>query len=111
MKTIIKQAERFDRVIILKYDTGDYVDITGCLAFSQMRNKPGGELVATAECSITPLLGRVSVSFSSDVTAAIPVGDYGFDVWLVENEDKKPIHTELVQVVKRYTDNFEQEEG
>lgn len=107
-RTIIKQAQSFDRVKVLKYsDTGDYVDLSGCTAYCQMRTEPGGDLVATAECSVTPLLGRVSATFTSDTTASIEPGDYGFDIWLVCGDEKKPIHTELVTVVKRYTENFQ----
>lgn len=106
-RTIIKQGEQFDRVKTLKYvDTGDYVDLTGCLAYCQMRNEPGGTLVATANCSITPDLGRISASFSSTDTGNIPAGNYGFDIWLVSEGTAKPIHTEEVTVVKRYTENF-----
>lgn len=107
MKTTIKQGEQFDRVITLKYsDTGDYVDLSECVAYCQMRTKPGGELLATAECKIEPSIGRISASFFSEDTELIEPGDYGFDIWLVCEGTKKPIHTELVTVVKRYTDNF-----
>ena len=107
-RTIIKQAEHFDRVITLKYsDTGDYVDLIECTAYCQMRTKPGGVLVATAFCIIEPTLGRISASFSSEDTAEIAPGDYGFDIWLVSEGVAKPVHTEQVTVVKRYTENFE----
>ena len=66
-KTLIKQAEQFDRVVTLKYaDTGAFVDLTGCSAYCQMRTAPGGELLATAACFIEPELGRITASFSSD---------------------------------------------
>lgn len=107
MNTIIKQAEKFDRVVVLKYsDTGEYVDLTGCHAYCQMRTKPGGDLLATADCTITPQFGRVSASFPSDVTKDITPGDYGFDIWIVSDGTAKPIRTEEVTVVSRYTQNF-----
>ena len=107
-RTIIKQAEKFDRVVFLKYaDTGEYVNLIECTAYCQMRNKPGGTLIATASCVIEPTLGRISASFSSEDTADIVPGDYGFDIWLVCEGTAKPIHTELVTVVKRFTENFE----
>ena len=106
-RTTIKQAEQFDRAVILKYaDTGNYVDLTGCDAYCQMRTEPGGELLATADCAIVPELGRVSASFSSTATAKIEPGNYGFDIWLVCEGTKKPILTEEVTVIKRYTDNM-----
>ena len=106
-RTIIKQGEQFSRAKTLKYaDTGDYVDLTGCSAYSQMRTEPGGTLLATAECSVTPEFGRITATFSSEDTANIAPGNYGFDIWLTCEGTSKPIHTEEVTIVKRYTDNF-----
>ena len=106
-RTIIKQAEQFDRVVTLKYaDTGAYVDLEGCSAYCQMRTEPGGELLATADCSVEPNVGRVAASFSSSITAEIEPGNYGFDIWLVCEGTKKPILTEEVTIIKRYTDNM-----
>lgn len=110
--TIIKQAEKFDRVITLKYaDTGAFVDLTGCSAYCQMRTKPGGILVGTADCSIDSELGRITASFSSEDTDDIDAGNYGFDVWIVSDGTAKPIWTEEVTVIKRYTENFEVNNG
>ena len=106
--TIIKQAENFERVKVLKYkDTDQPVDLSGCTAYSQMRVTPGGDLIATAECSVSPVEGRVTAAFSSEQTADIEPGTYGFDIWLKCEDVLKPIHTEEIKIVKRYTENFE----
>jgi len=72
-----------------------------------MRTEPGGELLATADCAVTPDLGRISASFSSVDTYQIPPGNYGFDIWLVCEGTAKPIKTEEVTVIKRYTEVFD----
>ena len=108
MKTIIKQAEDFRRIKTLKYvDTGQPVNLSGCSAYCQMRTTPDGEMIANAECEIQTGAGRVIAAFPSSVTAEIPIGDYGFDIWLVDGDSAKPIHTEQISIVGRYTHNFE----
>ena len=110
MKTVIKQKEKYEKAVTLKYlGTNTPVDLTGCSAYCQMRTYPGGDLVATAECSVTPDLGRVVATFSSADTEIIEPGEYGFDIWLVSADTAKPICTKQVSVVRRYTENFEVE--
>ena len=108
MSTTIKQAENFSPCIKLTYKkTGAPVDLTGCTAYSQMRREPNDELIATGNCVIDTKGGRITVTYDSATTANIPLGEYGYDVWLVINaNEKRPIWTEKVQVIGRYTDNF-----
>ena len=110
MITTIRQGENFNPCIKFTYKkTGAPVDLSGCTAYSQMKDKPGGNLVATAICEIDGMQGRISVVYSSEDTENIPVGKYGYDVWLIPNGDeseKRPVWTEEVEVIGRYTDNF-----
>ena len=108
MSTTIKQAENFSPCIKMTYKkTGAPVDLTGCTAYSQMRREPNDELIATGNCEIDTKGGRITVTYDSATTANIPLGEYGYDVWLVISEsEKRPIWTEKVQVIGRYTDNF-----
>ena len=108
MTTTIKQAENFAPCIKITYKkTGAPVDLTGCTAYSQMRREPNDELVATGVCQIATKEGRITVTYDSATTANIPLGEYGYDVWLVKNaNEKRPIWTEKVQVIGRYTDNM-----
>ena len=101
---IIKKAETFRRTLqFSNKQTGGVVDLTGCTAYSQMRTKPGGTLLATAECSIDTATGTVIALFDKEITAALPIGEAGYDVWLVCGDDQKPIFTELVTIIDPYT--------
>lgn len=105
MKTIIKKAETFRRSLkFTNIKTGGILDLTGCVAYSQMRKSPGGDLLDTATCSINTGTGVISVLWSADMTAAWPLGDCGFDVWIESDGEQKPIYTELCAVVKSWTD-------
>ena len=105
MKTIIKKAETFRRSLkFTDLKTGGILDLTGCAAYSQMRKSPGGDLLDTAVCSIDTGTGVISALWSADMTAEWPVGDCGFDIWLVSDEEQKPIYTEMCSVVLPWTD-------
>ena len=113
MKTIINQGACFSPCVKLTYKkTGAPVDLTGCQAYSQMRTKPGGDLVATGECVVNIGTGSITATYNSMVTENIPEGEYGYDIWIIVDKDekrKRPIWSEKVTVVKRYTDNFDLE--
>ena len=106
-RTIIKKGESFRKVIRMKYaDSGIPVDLSECAAFSQMRTIPGGMLIETGACTIEIDTGSVYVLYNAEKTDAMNPGHYGYDVWLVKGQERKPIYTELVDVVDRYTDNM-----
>lgn len=103
----IKQGETYRKRIEMMYaDDREPVDLTGYSAYSELRDRPGGTLVATADCSISAVDGVVTVLLSSAQTDAIEEGVYGMDVWIVSEEEKHPIYTNSVQIVKRYTNNL-----
>lgn len=83
--------------------SGETIDLDGCEAYAQMRVKPGGSLIADADCAIDVVNGIVSATWSADQTASFPIGKAGYDIWLVSGEEQKPIYTEEVEVVKAYT--------
>ena len=108
-KTIIKKGESFRKVIRMKYaDSGIPVDLSECTAFSQMRTAPGGVLIDTGACTIEADTGSIYVLYNAERTNEMNEGHYGYDVWLVKGSERKPIYTELVDVVDRYTDNMPQ---
>lgn len=107
MTTIIKRGETFRRSLKLTYaETGEIVDLSECTAFSQMRTAPGGRLIETGACTIKQDTGTVYALWTAEKTMAMPTGKYGYDVWVVNGEERKPIYTEEVEVVDPYTDNM-----
>ena len=105
----IKQGEDYTKVLKLQYaDTREPVDLDDVSAYSEMRTKPGGQLLATAQCSVQADYGLISVSFSSLQTASMPEGECGFDIWIVDeyNQERRPIYTSRVMIVGSYTENF-----
>ena len=105
MTTIIKQNETFRRSLKLtQTQTGVTQDLTGCTAYSQMRNVPGGDLIATAEVTIDAEQGVITALWTAEQTADFPLGTCGYDIWLKCEDDQKPIYTEQVSVIKSYTE-------
>ena len=104
-KNFVKQSETFRRSYLFRdAQTKAILDLTGCTAYSQMRTKPGGELIASADCTIDVPLGRVTALWTSVQTAAIDPGTYFFDVWLKCGDDQRPFTTEQVDVVPTITE-------
>lgn len=103
MATIIERGETFRRTLkFSRKNTGESIDLTGCTAHSEMRNKPKGTLLATATCTIGS--GIVEALFDKTATAGLPLGEAGYDIWLVCGDDQKPVFTERVSVIDPYTD-------
>lgn len=107
----IKQNETF-RVSLTLTDavSGSVLDLTGCTAYSQMRKKPGDELIATAHCTINADKSAIEVLWTSEQTALFPLGKCGYDVWLVFPNDndateQKSIYTDEINVIMGYTEN------
>ena len=111
-RTIIYQSETFRRA--LKFSdvrTGAKLDLTGCTAYAQMRDKPGGELYDEAVCSIDLDNSIVSALWDKELTAEWPLGNCGFDIWLVCDGEQKPIYTEACEVVQGFTEITEEEDS
>lgn len=101
---IIKQQEDYTKVLKLQYaDTQAPVDLTDVIAASELRKKPGATPYLTAACTVDASEGVIRVYYSSAQTASLEEGEYGYDVWIIEDGKKHPIYTTLVQVVKPYT--------
>lgn len=104
----IKRSETFRRVLRFRNRlTNTAPDLTGCTARCQMRSEPGGELLATAMCYVSPDSGSVTAVFSREMTADLPLGKVGYDIWLIGDGEQKPIYTEEVMIVDSYTDMTE----
>ena len=103
--TIVKQGDMIRRDITLTYKkTHAVVDLTGCTAYSHLKTKPGNELLLVGTCSIDLETGTVTVIYDSDQIQTLAEGDYGFDVRLVLDGQKKTIDTERFSLVIPYTD-------
>jgi len=102
----IKQYEDYTKYLHLQYaDTGEPLDLTGCSFYSQLRDHPNGTLKATATVSVTAASGDIWVTYAASATGALPVGEYGYDVWIVDSNSKKHcIYTARVQIIGRYTE-------
>ena len=112
MAIIIKQKETF-RVSLKLTDavSGSALDLTDCTAYSQIRKKPGGDLIATGACAVNAPKGTVDVLWTDMQTAEFPLGTCGFDVWLVfpndnDSYDQKAIYTDEISVIQGYTENM-----
>ena len=105
---VIKQNEDYSKVLELQYaDTMTAVDLTGISAYSQMRDKPNGTVVATATCVVDSVNHTITVSYSGTDLLDVDPGEYGYDVWLVDGGGKKhPIYTTRCKIVGRYAANF-----
>jgi hypothetical protein len=110
---IVKQGDTLSRNIALRYKkTHAVVDLTGCTAYSQLRTKPGEELMLEGVTSINTETGTVSVVYSADQVETLDPGDYGFDVRLELGTERKTIYTERFTLVKPYTElGDDDEEG
>ncbi len=105
MKMIIKQGDTLRRKVKLTYRaTGAPVSLTGCTAFAELRAFPGQELLATGTTAITASTGTVTVTFSKDQINALLPGEYGYDIRLEKDTDRKTIYTERFTLVKPYTE-------
>ena len=104
-ETIVRQGDTFRRSITLTYkQTGTIVDLTGCTAYSQMRSKPGEALCFDGDTSIDVATGKIIVTFAKEDMETLEPGDYGFDVRLEADNDRKTIYTERITVVLPYTE-------
>lgn len=103
----IKQNEDYILILNLQYaDTLQPIDLTDVQAFSELRENPGGELKAQGTCAVSTS-GKITVTYSSASTAQLEPGEYGFDVWIVDSQNKKhPIWETRVEVKKPYTENY-----
>ena len=81
MKTY-KQGDTIRKVVKFTYKgTGEPVNLMSCTAVSQMRNADG-ELVVEAIPSVDVANGLVIVEYTTEQTAALEPGGYGYDIRL-----------------------------
>lgn len=104
-KNIVKRSETFRRTYTFRNcQTKAPINLTGCAAYSQIREKPGKSPAQTAVCTIDEDLGKVHVLWSKEKTAALVPGTYYFDVWLKSGDEQKPFVTEEVEIIERITE-------
>ena len=104
----IKRGEFYVKHLQLAYaDTKEPLDLTGCSAYCQIRDVPGGTLLATGTCTISEETGEIWARFSGSQTEGLPLGECGYDIWLQETSVARyPLYTTRCQVVDAYTKDF-----
>ena len=101
--TELKQGDTFRRKLVLtNKDTGEPVDLTGCTAYCQVRRSPGQELLLTASATIDG--GEILVLLTKQQTATLEPGEYGFDVRLECDDDRRTLYTEWINLIKPFTE-------
>lgn len=85
--------------------TKNPVDLTGCSAYCQLRDKPKSENVKiTGSVAIDPSQGTITATFTPAQTATLDAGDYGFDIRLESEGDVKTIRSYIVKLVIPWTE-------
>lgn len=75
------QRESFSRTYSYRQDDETTViPLTGATAAAEMRKKPGGSLVESFTVVIDEPNGDITLSLTSEETAAIPFGRYEYDI-------------------------------
>jgi hypothetical protein len=101
----LRQGDTLRRRILLTYiGTKNPLDLTGYTAKSQFRAYPGGDLIAEATMQVDAGTGRIIAEYSAEQTAAIEPGEYGYDIRVQSETDRRTLYSELVTVVKPYTE-------
>ena len=101
--TELKQGDTFRRKLSLTdKDTGEPVDLSDCTAYCQLRRSPGQELLLTASATIDG--GTIYVTLTKDQTAGLEPGEYGFDVRLEYEDDRRTLYTEWINVILPFTE-------
>lgn len=100
----IRQGDTFHRRICFTYPGVGPVSLTDVTAFSQIRRKPGDELIAEAETVIDVENGTIDVIFTAEKTAAIEPGTYGYDVRIKSAGNTYTVDSEKIKVVKPFTE-------
>lgn len=103
-KRIVKQGDTIRKYIKFVYKgSGDPVDLTECVIYSNMRSLPDKELKARGTGKIDELNGLIWVTYTSEQTSELPEGNYGYDIRLESQGDVITIYEEQFSIVKPYT--------
>lgn len=81
----LKRGDTWNQVFLWKQgsETGDPVDLTGCTARCQIRNRAGTLLLdCTPYLTVDGANGAVSVLVPASETAGLPIGKLFFDIEL-----------------------------
>lgn len=73
-------GDSFARTFTLKDSNGVAIDLTGLTGRAQVRDRPGGKLLASFTVVVTPLTGTIEVSLTATQTRALTNGG----VWDLE---------------------------
>ena len=78
---VVYQGDTASWQFMLWQDAGksDPVDLTGASVASQVRNRPGGMLIATLDCAVT-LPNTVLVTLAAADSAALPTAPAAWDM-------------------------------
>lgn len=84
-RIVVKQGANFYRGLTITDLNGNPVDITGFTFKGEIRTQPGGLLIGSFVFTpISAINGRISMTLSNIVTAAMIPGDYFYDVKMTQ---------------------------
>ena len=105
--TDLRQGDTFRRVLSLTYKgSGEPADLTGCTAYCQVRRSPGQELLLNASATING--GEIMVLLTRQQTGSLEPGEYGFDVRLECDGDRRTLYTEWINLIKPFTERSDE---
>ena len=100
-----KQGDTIRQFVKIAYKgTGEPVNLAGCSAKSQLRQKPGNVRAADGTIAIDTANGLVSATYTPQQTAALEPGTYGFDIRLKSQGEVITLITKQITILKSYTE-------
>jgi hypothetical protein len=95
---VIWQGVEWARRLYVRDVAGQLLDLTGWQVWGQLRNRPGGTLLATMVTELADVPGAIDISMTSDITNELPGGFAWWDV-LMQAPDDSYERVEPVQVL------------
>lgn len=83
---ICQKGATFRKTVRLK-ENGQYIDLTGWTAKSQVREEPdGGALLCEIGITVDAVNAKIVMEIQPEVTAGFPAGVYAWDIRVTDNE-------------------------
>ena len=104
-----KRGDTWRLIFQYRDSGGDPIDLTGCVAWTQVRERRSKGLaltgrIDTGEIELVPAEGRINVRFESDATRDVAPGQYEVDMELTYPDGTvESTQTFLVRVIKDVT--------
>jgi hypothetical protein len=96
----IMQGSLFPLTIIVTDDDDVVIPLTGYVVFCEIRDRPGGSLIASPTISVTPASGQIYISLTPAQTKEIGAERGVYDVLIVDQDDQTNVRPVLMGEVK-----------